>query len=147
MQSLCRAKKISMTINVLPLHFAPSQASSSQNSNVDSYLQHCEVDSLKCSKSQSSLFLEGFSYLNHCGAVDTIAAAATAGGIIFSRGKPHAARWPACPLVFRAVPLHSSHHYYLLLHVKPTRSSMICDSFFLVELIHSSGSLNITAKK
>ena len=37
MQSLCQAKKISMTSNVLPLHFAPSQDSSSQNSNVDSY--------------------------------------------------------------------------------------------------------------
>ena len=33
--------------NVLPLQIAPSQASSSQNSNVDSYLQYCEVDSLK----------------------------------------------------------------------------------------------------
>ena len=32
---------------VLPLHFAPSQASSSQNSNVHSYLKYCEVDSLK----------------------------------------------------------------------------------------------------
>ena len=45
----------SETINVLPLHFAPSQASSSQNSNVDSYLQYCEVDSLKPSKSEASL--------------------------------------------------------------------------------------------
>jgi hypothetical protein len=36
-----------MTSNVLPLHFAPSQASSSQNSNLDSNLQYCEVDSLK----------------------------------------------------------------------------------------------------
>ena len=44
-----------MTSNVLPLHLAPSQASSSQNSNVDSYLQSCEVDSLKPSKSESSL--------------------------------------------------------------------------------------------
>ena len=43
----CRVKKISMTSNVLPLHFAPSQASSSQYSNVDSDLQYCEVDSLK----------------------------------------------------------------------------------------------------
>ena len=34
MQSLCRVKKIVMTCNVLPLHFAPSQASSSQNLNV-----------------------------------------------------------------------------------------------------------------
>ena len=43
--------------------------------------------------------MEGFGYLNHCGAVDTITAA-TAGGIIFSRGKPHAARsW--LPPVFR----------------------------------------------
>ena len=41
MQSLCRAKKISMTRNVLPLHFAPSQASSSQNSNVDNFLPDC----------------------------------------------------------------------------------------------------------
>ena len=55
MQFLCRAKKISMTSNVLPLHFAPSQASSSQNSNVDSYLQYCEVDSLNRSWSESSL--------------------------------------------------------------------------------------------
>ena len=53
--SLCRAKKISMTSNVLPIHFAPSQASSSQNSNVDSYLQYCEVDSLKQIQSESSL--------------------------------------------------------------------------------------------
>ena len=43
-----------MTSNVLPLHFAPSQASSSQNSNVDSYLRHCEVDFLKLSKTESS---------------------------------------------------------------------------------------------
>ena len=57
MQSLCRAMKISMTSNVLPLHFAPSQASSRQNSNVDSYLQYCEVDSLKRSWSQSSLMI------------------------------------------------------------------------------------------
>ena len=41
--------------NVLPLHFAPSQASSSQNSNVDGYLQYCEVDSLKHGQSESSL--------------------------------------------------------------------------------------------
>ena len=33
----CRVKKISTTSNVLPLHFAPSQASSSQNSNVDNF--------------------------------------------------------------------------------------------------------------
>ena len=45
-----QSKEISMTSNVSPLHFAPSQASSSQNSNVDSYLQYCEVDSLKPSK-------------------------------------------------------------------------------------------------
>ena len=37
------------------LHFAPRQASSSQNSNVDSYLQYCGVDSLRTSKSDSSL--------------------------------------------------------------------------------------------
>ena len=55
MQSLSRAKKISMISNVLLLHFAPSQASSSQNSNVDSYLQYCEVDSLKWSQFESSL--------------------------------------------------------------------------------------------
>jgi hypothetical protein len=36
-QSLCRVKKILMTSNVLPLHFAPSQASSSQNSNVENF--------------------------------------------------------------------------------------------------------------
>ena len=36
--SLCaEQRKISMTSNVLPLHFAPSQASSSQNSNVDNF--------------------------------------------------------------------------------------------------------------
>ena len=46
-----------MTSNVLPLHFAPSQASSSQNSNVDSYLQYCEVGSLKLGKSKSSLHI------------------------------------------------------------------------------------------
>jgi hypothetical protein len=32
---LKKVKKISMTGNVLPLHFAPKQASSSQRSNVD----------------------------------------------------------------------------------------------------------------
>ena len=36
-QYLYRVKKISMTNNVLPLHIAPSQASSSQNSNVDNF--------------------------------------------------------------------------------------------------------------
>ena len=36
-QYLCRVKKISLTSNVLPLHFAPSQASSSQSSNVDNF--------------------------------------------------------------------------------------------------------------
>ena len=36
-QHLCRVKKISMTSNVLPLHFAPSQASSSQRLNVDNF--------------------------------------------------------------------------------------------------------------
>ena len=40
-------KKIATTSNVLPLHFAPNQCSSSQNSNVDSYLQYFEVNSLK----------------------------------------------------------------------------------------------------
>ena len=34
---LKKVKKISMTSNVLPLHFAPSQASSGQNSNVDNF--------------------------------------------------------------------------------------------------------------
>ena len=34
---LYRAKKISMTSNVLPLHFATSKASSSQNSNVNNF--------------------------------------------------------------------------------------------------------------
>ena len=53
--SLCRAKKISMTSNVLPLHFAPSQAISSQSSNVDNFLLYCEVYSLKPSQSESSL--------------------------------------------------------------------------------------------
>ena len=36
-QYLCRVKIISMTSNVLPLHFAPTQASSSQNSNVENF--------------------------------------------------------------------------------------------------------------
>jgi len=36
---LKKVKKISMTSNFLPLHFAPSQASSSQNSNVAGGLQ------------------------------------------------------------------------------------------------------------
>ena len=61
-QSLCRVKKIVMTSNVLPLHFAPSQASSSQNSNVESYLQYCEVDSLKSSKSELSLLKTVMNY-------------------------------------------------------------------------------------
>ena len=39
------AKKISMTSNVLPLHFAPSQASSSQNSNVDNMLEGYKMKS------------------------------------------------------------------------------------------------------
>ena len=56
-QSLHRVKKIVMTNNVLPLHFVPSQASSSQNSNVDSCLQY----SLKPSKSESSLPKQAFS--------------------------------------------------------------------------------------
>ena len=54
-QYLCRVKKNSMTSNVLPLHFSPSQASSSQNSKFDSHLLYCEVDSLKRSKSESPL--------------------------------------------------------------------------------------------
>ena len=40
-QYLCRVKKISMTCNVLSLHFTPSQASSSQNSNVGNFLPDC----------------------------------------------------------------------------------------------------------
>ena len=51
-----------MASNVLSLHFTPSQASSSQNSNVDSYLQYCEVDSLKPSKSESSLHMWSATY-------------------------------------------------------------------------------------
>ena len=58
-----QSKKNLMTANILPLHFAPSQASSSQNSNVDSYLQYCEVDSLKPSKSESSL--QTLAYCEH----------------------------------------------------------------------------------
>ena len=54
--------QIKVTSNVLPLHFAPSQASSSQNSNLDSYLQYSEVDSLKPSESESSL-LQSQNYL------------------------------------------------------------------------------------
>ena len=38
---LCRVKKISTTSNVLTLHFAPSQASLSQNSNVDYFQPDC----------------------------------------------------------------------------------------------------------
>ena len=34
---LKKVRKISMTSNILPLHFAPSQASSSQSSNVDNF--------------------------------------------------------------------------------------------------------------
>ena len=33
-QYLCKVREVSMTSNVLPLHFSPSQASSSQNSNL-----------------------------------------------------------------------------------------------------------------
>jgi hypothetical protein len=62
--ALCRLKKIVMTNNVLPLHFAPSQASSSQNSNVDSYLQYYEVDSLKSSKSESSSISYFFTHVS-----------------------------------------------------------------------------------
>ena len=39
-----QSKKNSMTSNGLPLHFSPSQASSSQNSNFDSNLQYFEVE-------------------------------------------------------------------------------------------------------
>ena len=35
-----------MTSNVLPLHFAPSQASSSQNTNVDNTLVGCKIKSV-----------------------------------------------------------------------------------------------------
>ena len=35
--AVARGGQISMTCNVLPLHFAPSQTSSSQNSNVDKF--------------------------------------------------------------------------------------------------------------
>ena len=52
-----------MTSYVLPLHFAPSHASSSQNSNVDSYLQYCEVDTVKRSFSESSLTLKDPGFL------------------------------------------------------------------------------------
>ena len=38
---LKKVKKISMASNVLPLHFAPSQTSSSQNSNVDNFQLDC----------------------------------------------------------------------------------------------------------
>ena len=54
-QSLCRVKKNVIDSTVLPLQFAPSQASSSHNSNVDNYLQYCELDSWKPSDSESSL--------------------------------------------------------------------------------------------
>ena len=47
-----------MTTNVLPLHFVPSQASSSQSPNVDNFQLYCEVDSLKPSQSESSLSFE-----------------------------------------------------------------------------------------
>ena len=42
-QSVCRVKKISMTSIVLPLHFTPKQASSSQNSNVDDTLEGYKI--------------------------------------------------------------------------------------------------------
>ena len=42
---LKKVKKISMTSNVLSLHFAPSQASSSQNSNVDDTLEGYRIKS------------------------------------------------------------------------------------------------------
>jgi hypothetical protein len=42
---LKKVKKDSMTSNVLPLHFAPSQASSSQHSNVDDTLEGYNIKS------------------------------------------------------------------------------------------------------
>ena len=47
-----------MTSNVLPLHFAPSQTSSSQNSNVD--------DTLEGYKIKSALPYKFFSTLTEC---------------------------------------------------------------------------------
>ena len=45
-----------MTGNVLPSHFLPSQASSSQSSNVDNFQLYCKVYSLQLSYSESSLY-------------------------------------------------------------------------------------------
>ena len=42
-----RVDKIVMTSNVLPLNFAPNQASSSKIQMLTSYWQYYEVDSLK----------------------------------------------------------------------------------------------------
>ena len=64
-QYLCRVEKILMRSNVLLLYFSPSQASSSQNLNVDSYLLYCEVDSLKPSKSESSLIHKSVEILSY----------------------------------------------------------------------------------
>ena len=44
-----------MISNVLPLHFAPSQATSSQSSNVYNFYLYWEVNSLKPSQSESPL--------------------------------------------------------------------------------------------
>ena len=46
-----------MTSNVLPLHFAPSQASSSQNSNVDDTLEGYKIKSALPYKIFSTLLL------------------------------------------------------------------------------------------
>ena len=40
---LKKVKKISMTCNILPLRFAPSQARSSQNSNVEDTLEGYKI--------------------------------------------------------------------------------------------------------
>ena len=60
---LKKVKKISMTSNVLPLHFAPSQASSSQNSNVDNTLEGYKIKSALPYKIFSTLLL------GHCKAL------------------------------------------------------------------------------
>ena len=45
-----------MTSNVLPLHIAPSQASSSQNSNIDDTLEGYKIKSALSFKIFSTLF-------------------------------------------------------------------------------------------
>ena len=54
---LKKVKKISMTSNVLPLHFAPSQASSSQNSNFDDTLEGYKIKSALPYKILSTLVI------------------------------------------------------------------------------------------